>query len=62
MQTQQTNDGMPEACEYYSTAFCAELGRYCSVVKVDRHNKQYLVNFGHRNVWMNASELSSFVI
>lgn len=41
-------------------AYSAEIRAYCSVKQYSEQSQQYLCNFGYRDVWTPAAELSRF--
>jgi len=54
---------LPEAAEYYTSAYHAGMRAYCTVIKANRETAQYLCNFGYSNsTWIDATELSRFTI
>ena len=54
---------LPEAAEYYTSAFHAGMHAHCSVLRCDRNTAQYLCNFGYsQSTWIDAGELSRFTI
>lgn len=52
----------PEKYDRFKTAYCKDLGAYCSIKKVNHKNQQALVNFGHQDVWTPLSDLSRFCL
>ncbi len=57
---QRRDDPNEETRQSYKTAYHAGLGHFCSIVRYDLADDSYLVNFGHRDVWMDANELTRF--
>lgn len=52
----------PVKYDLFKTAYCKDLGAYCSIKKVNHDQGMFLVNFGYQDIWTPAKNLSRFCL